>query len=357
MKNSQISVLLFISGLILAGQLALAVYAEQMQYHDLMMVIPYGTGISSYDVKAIRKVTGASLDVTYEAKKRALAEVVGAGSYPVTLIGTNSSYCGVMGVRISEGSFFMEEAVRAGSRYAVLNEKAAFELFGSRNIIGNTILLDGEIFVITGIVENEIKKEAAVYVPSTTITAPVPVLMVKTKAAPESVRSDLMPLGVYETNSRVVDIHAVARSFWQQLLVGIGLYCALFLMLLTYRRVHIIRGCCLELKRRLEVMYPGQLMAVSRKVLLMLAGHVLIVAAEVGTLLFLLRHLLKIVLGWKDILQQYRYLSDYFFQGKVQWLVRYFYCGTTLFLGVIGLLLVIAGIRLRRAVTHVSGAA
>ena len=344
MKNNQALALLLVGMMALAALFWLAMCALHMQYQELMLVVPYEYGALAYDVKEIEQISDEDVAVTYEIKSAAMARTVGSRQYPVTRVETNSCYDQLLGLQILEGSFFMEEAVRAGNRYAVLNNTAAYQLFGSYNIVGTTLELDGDMFLVIGVVKDQIKKEAAVYVPSGIISAPVHALLVKTEAAPETVRSSLMPLGMDESISRVIDLQAVSDFFRQQLLVGICLCAFLLLTAFTYRRVWVIGRHVRVLGNRGQTMYCSELIRASRKDLQKVARQIIMLLAGVAVMLLLLREVLEMVLGWNELIKQYKLLSDVFFEGKVQWLVRYFYCGPLLLFCFLVLLSIAAGL-------------
>ena len=238
----------------------------------------------------------------------------------------------------------MAESEKTGARYAVLSETAASQLFGSYHIIGSIVELDGESYLITGIVKDEMKKEAAVYVPSTTVPDSIQVLMVKTREGGNAVQAGLMPLGVNGSNSKIIDLFETASSFRQQLLVSIYLGLALIMISITYRRLYRIHGRCVKINALRQTMYLAEVVSVSRRDLAGVAGECVVIASGIGILLLLCRRTLELVLGWRDVLKQYQYLSDYFFPGKVKWLVRCFYCGPVLFACFLTVVLMVIGI-------------
>jgi len=98
------------------------------------------------------------------------------------------------------------------------------------------------------------------------------------------------------------------------------------------------------LKIRGQRMYCYELIAASRQELLRIVRQTVALLACSVIVLHLLRKILEMILGWKEMFNQYKLLSDTLFTGKVQWLVRYFYCGPLLFICFIVLLSIAAGL-------------
>lgn len=330
MKNKILSSLICMCILSLTGLLFLAICAEKKQYQDLIIVVPDGSGLPSFELKEINEICDEEIAVTYDIKRRVTAEAANSPQ-PVTLIGTNSSYAEVIGLQVVEGSFFSAESWAMGNRYVMLNEPAAFKLFGSSNIIGNTVKLDGEVWMVTGIVKDGNKKNMMVYVPASTITGFPEALMAKTEGGTGTVRNSLRRLGIYESNCRVVDVSAVALLFWQQFCVSVYLGIGLLSLMFTYKRISALREHFGLLRLRYQIMYLDELIAKSRRELRQMACQILLMILSIMTFLLLARKILNMALIWKDMGSEIKYLSDYFFREKMQWLMRYLISGPILF--------------------------
>ena len=212
----------YIGILSLAGLLFLTVYADKRDYQELVLVVPDGTGLPILDLKEVNKLCTEELSITYDINKRVTAESANS-ERAVTLIGTNLSYADVMGLKLTAGSFWTEEAWSMASRYVVLNEPAAFQMFGSSSIIGNTVKFDGEVWLVTGVVKDGYKKKVMAYVPASAISGHPEALMVKTSGGNAAVLNSLNILDVYEGNCRAVDVEAVAGLFGQLFITAVDL--------------------------------------------------------------------------------------------------------------------------------------
>lgn len=330
MKNKGILALIFLCILSLAGLLFLAIQAEKKQYQDLMIAVPDGSGFPSFDLSEINEIGNEEIAVTYDIRKRVTAETTNS-NHSVTLIGTNSSYAEVAGLQTVTGSFWSTAAWNMRSRYVILNEPAAFQLFGSSDIIGNTVKLDGELWMVTGVVKDGNKKNKVAYVPASAITGSPEVLMAKTEGGTGAVRNSLSRLGIYESNSRVIDVSAVALLFWQQFCVSVYLAIILLLVLFSCKRIALLGEHFGVIRLRCQIMYPEELIVKSRRELRQMVGQGLLVLLSGMLSLLLARQILQMALGWKDVGKEIKYLSDYFFQAKMQWLMRYWISGPVLF--------------------------
>lgn len=236
------------------------------------------------------------------------------------------------GAAMISGGFWPNEAWNTGSRYIVLNEPMAFRLFGGGDITGNTVEIDGAIYLVTGVVLDGKKKEPAAYVPSSVLHESPEVLMVKTGEGSGAMISSLRRLGIYETNSRVIDVYAVSQIFWQLSLVSVCFIIALSVTLFIRSKLKELGILYNVLKQRYQTMYPAELIRESRRELKRIASLGSTVILGTTFLLLLARQILWMALGWKETMDDIKYLSDYFFQDKMQWLMRYLISGPVLFL-------------------------
>lgn len=340
LKNNMRLPLLLMGVIMLALLSFLSALARLKDYRDLIMVVPRDQAALAYHTGEIEKVCREGLDVTYEIKDTVSAE--GAGTVlPVTRIKTNPAYRRVLGLHIVRGDFFGGAAQTAGSHHAVLSETAAFWLFGSYDIVGSTVILNGERFLITGIVNDQAKEEAAVYIPAD-ISADgsadmVPVMLLRTDSSIGEIRNQLTRVGVYEANTRFLNLAVMSNLYRQLLAVAVGLYLFLPLAIFAGKRIDCIKGVWAVFKLRRKIMYLPEAVMKSRGDLRQALCQMALLAAAVWAAGWIAKTILMAMLPWKDLLESFRYLSDAYFSARISWLCRYFYCGPVLF----GLLLLI----------------
>lgn len=338
LKNNRLTGYIVIGILAAVGLLWLTAGAWRRNYQDLYLVIPHGYSAAPYDVNEIEKTVREGLAVTYEIKGTVEADT-GNTEHSVSMVGTNPQYRDIVGLRENEGSFFNDDAWQTGNRYAVLNEFAAFRLFGGSGVVGNTIKLDGRSYLVTGVIGDGHKKEMMVYVPATSIGGIPERLIVRSEEGTGAIRNGLRRLQIYESNSRIVSLSELSQGFKLQLTA------VAFLVLLIvfgggiWRRLKIVGSRGTQFWLRRKSLYTAQLIRAGREDLIVMGGQLGLTALYGMAAIYLIDRIIRMSLEYKDILNQFKYMTDYFFQGKIQWLVRFFYCGPVLFLVIVAVLL------------------
>lgn len=332
LKSKRFAAAIRIGILLLAGLLALTIYAEKKDYQDLVLIIPDGIGLPALDLKEVNRLGTEELSLTYEINQRVTAESAHF-TRAVTLTGTNISYADIMDHKLTAGSFWSEEAWTMGSRYVVLNEPAAFRLFGSNSIIGNTVKFEGEVWLVTGVVRDGNKKKEMAYVPASVMTGQPEALLAKSSGGTAAVMNRLSSLDVYEGNCRTVDVGAVAGLFWQLLIAAVCCGTALAAILFGRRQVFVLSADYGRLRIRYQTMYPEELVKKSRRELGQMVFRCLMLIFCIAVVFFTARQILTLILQWQEIGRQFQYITDCYFSVKMQWLVRCFVSGPILFSG------------------------
>jgi len=91
-----------------------------------------------------------------------------------TVSGTTPSYYGISGLTLTGGRFLRTSDVENNTHVAIIAEQAAEELFGTTEVVGATLSLNGRPFTIVGTVEDQetltnlLMPGFTVYVPYTT---------------------------------------------------------------------------------------------------------------------------------------------------------------------------------------------
>ena len=68
------------------------------------------------------------------------------------IIGTNSAYINFNNLKFSSGSFFDKNADLSGEKVAIIDEKLAWDEFGSIKAVGNTLEISGVKFKVIGVI-------------------------------------------------------------------------------------------------------------------------------------------------------------------------------------------------------------
>lgn len=132
------------------------------------VIKPINTLLSqgSFEIGAIEELredeTYSKMAISYAYREEVTIEGMGKQK-KATAIQTNSDYKVVYGLRMQEGNFFNESS--CSSETVVLNERLAFDLFGSNHIVGQEVKLNGKSFKVLGVAKEVEKNEGAcVYV-------------------------------------------------------------------------------------------------------------------------------------------------------------------------------------------------
>ena len=114
------------------------------------------------DDMAITSVTAEAIQ-TYENRVSGVVTAINV-NHTVQLIGTNHSYPFVMGREMVAGGFFTRDAFYYRHLATVINEAAAFSFFGSTNVVGETLQINGQLYTVVGVISSE--GDATVYIPA-----------------------------------------------------------------------------------------------------------------------------------------------------------------------------------------------
>lgn len=89
------------------------------------------------------------------------------------VFGTNETYAEIMGRKLDEGHFFTKTDVINRESAIVIGQWVRQQLFGSRNPVGQTIKINGEVFTVVGLLEQaedtltEYGEDSKVFIPYT----------------------------------------------------------------------------------------------------------------------------------------------------------------------------------------------
>ena len=127
-------------------------------YPDLMMATPYleGRTINASMINELNE--NNNIPTTYEQKSTVSVNVLN-NNKTVNQIDTNIYYPFVMEYPLVSGRFFEEDSVNQ----VVLNEKAAFDLFGSVNIHRQQMSIGGDMYMVTGVIADRDNEYLNIY--------------------------------------------------------------------------------------------------------------------------------------------------------------------------------------------------
>lgn len=109
----------------------------------------------------------------------AVSTMTAASAYEeenVQITGTTASYLGILGLTLESGRFLMKPDLDNHSNVAVINSDFASEIMGRKDVVGESVRLNGRKFLIIGVLkENESSSNAAAgntyaaYIPYTSL--------------------------------------------------------------------------------------------------------------------------------------------------------------------------------------------
>lgn len=225
--------------------------------------------------------------------------------YLAHTIGTNHSYAQILGYPLLSGSFFSPSAFQEQSRQVVLNKNAASRWFGNLNLSGNQVQIGDEVWLVTGVIDDGLKKEARIYFPASLAHGQVQTLMVSMDNQAISdiyARSALKKLGIQKEQYSFLNLEQLIASFGQRL----GLVCSALLMsglaLLLYFGLGWFYRLFADCRKQLKQLYFLELWQQSHRQLLTLLLLGLLIAAGFSAILMLGLWILETCLSFKDLL-------------------------------------------------------
>lgn len=270
----------------------------------LLLVLPVHQGPSGFTAQELEDFIKEEFLLTYEIHEQQQVKASSA-SYSAHTIGTNADYPQILGYPLLSGSFFSPAAFKEQNRQVVLNQNAAYRWFGNLNLSGNTIQMGEESWLVTGVIDDGLKKEARVYLPASLAHGQSETLLVSLDDQTISdvyVRSALKKLGIQKEQYSFVNLERLAASSGQRL----GLVCGLLLLsglalvffVGIYWFWHLFSNC----RMQLQELYFSQLWQQHRRQILRLLLLTLSLAAGFAVMLLLGLRLLEVCLSFKDLL-------------------------------------------------------
>jgi hypothetical protein len=274
----------------------------------LFLAAPADMHAPEIDAQKIERFCDEYFPLTYEIPGPGKAEILGV-EYPVTLIGTNNRYPGILGYAMAEGSFFSGQAWKGGERHAVLNGKAAFDLFGSIRAAGGRgnlrLKIGDETWVVTGVIHDGDDKNRRIYIPSPARGGKAVSLLARTEAAggkgASYIRDSLKSLGVYDGGFVFFDLGAEIRLFWERAAAALMLLSCLLPAFLFPLALGGFKASFSRLKGELKKHYLPELFCSGGLILPQFLFFLLALPACAGAILFPLPRILSACFSWGDL--------------------------------------------------------
>ncbi len=259
-KNIKVGLLMGLLVLLLADSVLLLnmrVKYMPKTHDDLYTILPVGNvsitnGFTTQEIKALQKKY-EEYDISYECIQDGNFENMGKSSN-IQMVITTDQYASIKELQMVQGSFFMEEDSKTPQ--LVVDQKAAYELWGTTQCLGERISYQGRSYEITGIVANQEhdEKVSCVYILGNNFegTLNIERLWVRASQGLNSrdltiIKQMLTGIGREIEHYQIFSISQYNRqlaAYWQLLLEGIGLIALLSLL----------GGTILFIKKQCEVL-------------------------------------------------------------------------------------------------------
>ena len=267
---------------------------------NLLFVLPSETGSRRFDVEVIEEFAEKWFLLSYEIPGPERVSLPHA-EYPVTLVATNSSYPRILGFSMLEGAFFSKQAWKGKQKHAVLNETAAFTIFGSTNIAGRRFRIHNDTWLVTGVISDGDVNKARIYIPSSVRGGEAGALALTGGMDEAYVRNSLKTLGIQEGYFDFINLGTQCRLLWERAEVVTLLFFAFLFISLLKPLIGGFKKAGSAMKRDLTRLYPGELLQRRGnsfyKVVFLSLGLVLLPILT----LFLFLRLASVCLPWQDI--------------------------------------------------------
>ena len=292
--------------LFLSALITLAFFAKKEGKERLLLVSPSQFSSPGINTGKIEEFTENNFPLTYElysSEKISLAYA----EFSVIVISTNSYYPQLTGNQIIEGSFFSKQGWKNALRHAVLNETAAFTIFGSSRITGNRFRIKEDTWLVTGVIKDG-KNESIIYIPSSlnnvnnSNVSDILALMSPSLGFDETyIKNSLKALGIHENFFNFYNLGSQVNLLFERPQVILCLFFVIILLFLFVFLTGESKKSIAELKNELDKKYARELLRQKRKILFKPALiSLLLVCCPLLALLLLIRAV-SIILPWQDI--------------------------------------------------------
>ena len=296
--------LLLVSGicliLFLAGLAILAFLAQRDR--DLFFILPVDSLSPRLNIEKIEDFSEKEFLLTYEILSFERVSLPHA-EYPVTLVATNSRYAQILGLQMQQGSFFPRQAWTGRQKQAVLNEKAAFTIFGSNNIVGNRFRIRNETWIICGIISDGDEDRSRIYIPSSIRGGEaVSLALTSTRGLDEAYTiNSIKNLGIREGDFIFFNMGTQYRLLLERTTRIPLLFLSFFFLNLLIPLAKSFKEAFISLKYDLNRFYWRDVFKKRRKSVLEFVCFSLSLLLFPALALYITLHLLSVFLLWQDI--------------------------------------------------------
>jgi len=278
------------------------IYFLSVSNKNIFLILPNETSALKIDIDKIDDFNQNEFPLTYEIPGSERISLL-QREYPVTITATTGAYRQILGLSMKTGSFFTAQAWTGKLRNAVLNEKAAFTIFGSINITGSSFRMRNETWLVTGVITDNDDEICRVYVPSSVIGGETNAMAANTtdKLDQTYLENSLKLLGIRNNNYDFYNFGIYNKLFLERILVIVLTALSLLLLSLLKPLISIFLRTFGSLKKDLGSFYIAEILkkmpGTVLRFILTTAG---LIISPVLAIIFLIK-LVSICLPWQDI--------------------------------------------------------
>lgn len=304
---SKVSVAIMVL-ILLVGLISSVIYISNNNFSNLLMISPQNTSEVNIDIKDLEKLNEKNVMLTYQSVEDDNI-VINKTRHNIKVKGTNYCYMFVLGHTLKSGGFFTNKSQDNKKKVVVLNELAAYSMFGSNNIIGNTVQFKNQTYEIVGVISDKDDKSKNVYIPITLLDKKPQIVYTviddKQGASKEVIINDFKKLGITTDNYLFNNFIAVNRVVKQRLIVAVGLLVCIMLVVCLCRRLKKLKYYVCYIKNELKACYIKHII-INHKMTIVKGSYELVLTGLISSVLYMIMSkMIAIIVGWycsKDIL-------------------------------------------------------
>lgn len=262
---------------------------------DIMLITPAASNKSVVSSERLEEINGEDFLLTYEIISQTNIRAMNS-NYVITLRKTNYAYRFVLNYRMLNGAFFTEADQNKRQKSAVLNKAAALAMFGNLDLTGRAIVIDGEQYLIAGVMEDrddmsgsDAEMSYNVYLPAS-ISGDNPAsfaIQMKAGISDETVKNEVKNLLISSGSYEYIRIGTLKELIFNMLIIALkSVFIVLLLKLIVFStgrmqaEIHQIKNFHKQFYlREIYQQYPGLFIRVSAAVMVLLFAAALILSS------------------------------------------------------------------------------
>lgn len=340
--QNRYKILLLLTIIIICFLLFIPLVIVEKGLENHFLAIPKYKNAAGVSADKFEELSEGNFLITYEVKKEEQIEVLNS-KHNIVLIGTNYVYPYITSYTFAEGSFFTQSAQEHKNRTAVLNEPAAFELFGNYDIVGNNIILQGKSYIVAGVIRDEDSENKNVYIPITLLsdkpTAFMTYIDIENGITEEYIKNEFKELDVTESNYYFINFRKINKIIHEQALTALMAIILIGLSFILKHSISKFKTLYEVLKELLMQYYFKEILNNKPELIYKMIRILLRIAFCVFGALIIAYNVFKICINWNASVKELIELNFDCFINQIQFIRYVFIFSTIAFIGFIIILI------------------